>query len=123
MLLELLKREFTTRSLQEKLVAAYLIGFSVTDRDLGVNPFLKIAQSENDTGVIITYNTGTTKYKKPLPIILPGTYCVNPLNWKTTCEYASSEEHLGAVFLKIGKKQFGSARPIPAPSSTPKTIC
>jgi hypothetical protein len=106
MLLEFMKREFTGPELQGKMIAAYLIGFSVTDRDLAANPFLKIAQKEDDTGVIITYNTGTTKYKKPLPIILPGTYCVNPLNWKTTCEYADNESHLGAVFLKIGKKHY-----------------
>jgi hypothetical protein len=104
MLLELLKREFTSEELQKKLVAAYLIGFSVTDADLAANPFLKITRGEDDTGTIIAYNTGTTKYKKPLPIVLPDTYCVNPLNWRTDCEYASSEEHLGAVFLKIGKK-------------------
>ncbi len=104
MLLELLKKEFKTEELQSKLIAAYLIGFSVTDADLAANPFLKIAQGEDDTGSIITYNTGTTKYKKPLPIVLPGTYCVNPLNWRTDSEYADSDLHLGAVFLKIGKK-------------------
>jgi hypothetical protein len=106
MLLELLKREFKTEELKGKLIAAYLIGFSVTDRDLAANPFLKIAQRADDVGVIITYNTGTTKYKKPLPIILPGAYCVNPLNWRTDSEYATNEEHLGAVFLKIGKKYY-----------------
>jgi len=106
MLLELLKREFVTEELQKKLVAAYLIGFSVTDRDLAANPFIKIAQGESDVGSIITYNTGTTKYQKPLPIVLPDTYCVNPLNWRTDGVYADYETHLGAVFLKIGKKHY-----------------
>ena len=104
MLLELMKREFHKPALMEHLVAAYLIGFSVTARDIELHPHLKIAESENDTGVIITYNTGTTKYNKPLPIILPGTFCVNPLNWRTDSEYADKCAHLGAVFLKIGKK-------------------
>lgn len=104
MLLELMKREFHKPNLMEKLVAAYLIGFSVTAGDLEIHPHLKIARCEADTGVIITYNTGTTKYKKPLPIILPGTFCVNPLNWRTDGEYADKNAHLGAVFLKVGKK-------------------
>jgi hypothetical protein len=104
MLLELMKREFHKPGLMKKLVAAYLIGFSVTEQDIKTYPHLKIAQGEADTGVIITFNTGTTKYKKPLPIILPGTFCVNPLNWHTDSEYAGREAHLGAVFLKIGKK-------------------
>lgn len=106
MLLELMKREFAHTELQSKLIAAYLIGFSITDQDIKEHPHLKIAQGEDDTGVIIVYNTGTTKYKKPLPIILPGAYCVNPLNWRTDGEYAGSEEHLGAMFLKIGEKYY-----------------
>jgi hypothetical protein len=104
MLLELMKREFHKPSLMEKLIAAYLIGFSVTTQDIEAHPHLKIADDETDTGVIITYNTGTTKYNKPLPIILPGTFCVNPLNWRTDSEYADKNAHLGAVFLKVGKK-------------------
>lgn len=104
MLLELMKREFHKQKLMEKLIAAYLIGFSVTARDTETHPQLKIAGGESDTGVIITYNTGTTKYNKPLPIILPGTFCVNPLNWRTDSEYADKDAHLGAVFLKVGKK-------------------
>lgn len=104
MLLELMKREFHKPALMKKLIAAYLIGFSVTAQDIEDHPHLKIAEGESDTGVIITYNTGTTKYNKPLPIILPGTFCVNPLNWRTDSEYADKDAHLGAVFLKVGKK-------------------
>ena len=104
MLLELMKREFHQPELMEKLVAAYLIGFSVTQHDIDTFPHLKIAAGESDTGVIITYNTGTTRYKKPLPIILPGTFCVNPLNWRTDGEYAGKETNMGSVFFRVGRR-------------------
>ena len=104
MLLELMKREFHQPELMEKLVAAYLIGFSVTQHDIKTYPHLKIAAGELDTGVIITYNTGTTRYKKPLPIILPGTFCVNPLNWRTDGEYAGRETNMGSVFFRVGRR-------------------
>ncbi|MEG2361821.1 MAG: DUF3089 domain-containing protein, partial [Christensenella sp.] len=41
----------------ERMVAAYVIGYSVTDQFLQENPHLKFAQAAGDTGVIISYNT------------------------------------------------------------------
>jgi hypothetical protein len=37
----------------ERMVAAYTIGYSVTDEYLAANPHLKFATGESDTGVII----------------------------------------------------------------------
>ncbi|MBQ9629770.1 MAG: DUF3089 domain-containing protein, partial [Synergistaceae bacterium] len=41
----------------KRMIAAYIIGFSVTKGDLEANPHLKFATGETDTGVIISWNT------------------------------------------------------------------
>ncbi len=41
----------------ERMVAAYVIGFSITKDYLESNPHLKFATGESDTGVIISWNT------------------------------------------------------------------
>jgi pimeloyl-ACP methyl ester carboxylesterase len=39
------------------LVAVYAIGMSVTASDVSINPALKFSQSQDDIGVIISYNS------------------------------------------------------------------
>lgn len=97
-LIELMKEQFHDQELNNKLVAAYLIGYSVTDDDLEKHPWLKIAKSETDHGVIITYNT-QSEYAKGSPVLLEGANCVNPLNWSTSSKIAEKDLNLGAVFF------------------------
>jgi hypothetical protein len=98
-LINLLKGRFNKPELMDKLVAAYLIGYSLTDNDLMQCSWLKIAQTSDDTGVIITYNTQSANAEGS-PVLLSNAKCVNPLNWKNNSEYAPKEMHLGAVFFK-----------------------
>lgn len=98
-LIQLMKTKFGDSERMNKLVAAYLIGYSVTSEDLAQCEWLKIAESANDIGVIVTYNT-QSESATGSPVLLPNANCINPLNWKTTSEYASKEENLGAVFFK-----------------------
>lgn len=96
-LLDLLRQRFFEPALQKRLVAAYIIGYSVTPDDLKKYPWLKIAQKADDTGVIITFNTqapGATGS----PVLHPGAACVNPLSWTTGQEMADKSLNLGAVF-------------------------
>ena len=102
-LIDLMKRRFRDESLQKRLVAAYLIGYSVTDKDLKACPWMKIAQHVDDTGVIITYNTQAPNATDS-PVLLPGAKCVNPLSWTTSDTYAGKDLNAGAVFFdKQGK--------------------
>jgi len=98
-IIELMKSKFGDDEVFHKLVAAYIIGYSVTDEDLAECEWLKIAEAEDDIGVIITYNTQSESVTGS-PVLLPNANCVNPLNWKTTSEYAQKELNLGAVFFK-----------------------
>ncbi|MCF0163814.1 MAG: DUF3089 domain-containing protein [Bacteroidales bacterium] len=65
------------------LVAAYVIGYKVTPSDTLESRNLKAAQGADDTGVIICYNTvKDVKYILKMTTI-PGTMCINPVNWST----------------------------------------
>lgn len=97
-LIELIKNKFgKSEKLRNKLVAAYLIGYTVTDSDLKQSG-LTAAQKEDDYGVIITFNTQSTTSKGG-PMLLPGAHCINPLNWKTDTTFAEKSLNKGAVFF------------------------
>jgi len=101
-LINLMRKRFQDPELQKRLVAAYLIGYSVTRDDLKQHPWMKPAQGADDTGVIITYNTegpGSTGS----PVYLPGAIAINPVNWKTDDTPAPRTQHAGAKFFNDAK--------------------
>ncbi len=74
---------FVDPDLQDKLIAAYPIGYTLSEFELAQYPQLKAAVGETDTGVIITYNTQAETTSGKNIIALPGAVGINPLNWKT----------------------------------------
>ena len=96
-LITLMGERFKNRSLQNKFVAAYLIGYSVTKQDYRRYPWFKAAKKENDTGVIISYNTQTPGTIGS-PVLLKHAVGINPLNWKTDQTPAPANLCRGAVF-------------------------
>ena len=94
----------------KRMIAAYVIGYSVTKDDLKEFPHLKFATGETDTGVIISWNTegkenveGSVK----TAVLLPGAISINPLNWKLDETYAPASENLGSFVTneKTGKPE------------------
>ena len=97
-MLDLLRSRFKDPTLQAKLVAAYVIGYSITGEDLKKYPWIKTAKGADDTGVVISWNTqapGATGS----PVLRPGAFCINPLSWTTDETPAGKELNLGAVFF------------------------
>ena len=41
----------------KRMIAAYVVGYSITEDYLKANPHLKFAERADDTGVIVSYNT------------------------------------------------------------------
>ena len=83
----------------KRMIAAYLIGFSVTKDDLETNPHLKFATGESDTGVIISWNTEGKKNVEENAhnvVVLPNAISINPLNWKLDETYADASENMGS---------------------------
>ena len=99
MVLRLLKEEFSDDALQAQLIAAYCIGWRITQEDLTACPWLKPSQSAEDTGVIVSFNSEAVSVTGSL--LVPAgvkTYSINPLNWKTDGTAAGKAENLGACF-------------------------
>ena len=81
-------------------------------RDFGTR--IKPAQNADDLGVITVWNTQNAAADASF-MAGKGTYCINPLNWRTDGTPAGREQHLGAYFYdyRTGKvteksKMFGA---------------
>ena len=125
-LLWLLERVFDDPELMKKLVAAYMIGWSVTVDDVKAYPQLKVCESFDETGCIVSYNT---QEKNPeISLVRKGAIAVNPLLWNTSEEAAPKELNLGAVFHfdgitkeiphYTGAQTIAGALIVPRPSNT-----
>ncbi|MBI5578020.1 MAG: DUF3089 domain-containing protein [Deltaproteobacteria bacterium] len=116
LLLMLLERRFSDAALREQLVAAYVIGWSVTDDDMSTYPALSqlgICGSKTQTGCIVTYNTqqnpGDFSQTGPPPtgIVQANAYSVNPLTWVASNPNemepvaAAATANLGALFYEF----------------------
>jgi len=92
-----------------RMVAAYVIGFSVTKEDLEKYPHLKFATGERDTGVIVSWNTEGPKNVKTNAenaVVLPNAVSINPLNWKLDETYAPAERNLGSFMPNMKTRRY-----------------
>ena len=98
--------------LLKRMIAAYVIGYSITEDYLKANPHLKFAEGADDTGVIISYNTESAGNENNI-VVLPGAISINPINWKRDETYASAEENLGGY---IPNEELGKMENVPHPA-------
>jgi hypothetical protein len=96
MLLRLMIEKFGDKKLQERLIAAYLIGWRVTKEDLTYKHIIP-AKTEGDTGVIISISTEAPFVDSTI-IVPHSTASINPLSWTTDTSYADRSLNLGTVF-------------------------
>lgn len=98
-LIRLLEDYFDDSKYSDRLIAAYCIGWKITEDELISRPHLKMAQGESDIGVIICFNTEAEGIEDSL--IVPNgtkTLGINPLNWKTDSTPADRSLNKGACF-------------------------
>lgn len=86
----------TNENLKNRMIAAYIFGYSITQKDLDENPHLRFANSEYDTGIIISYNTESPDFNGYNPTLLEGALSINPITWTLDETLASKEQSLGA---------------------------
>ncbi len=80
----------------ERMVAAYVLGYSITTDDLKANPALKFAEGADDIGVIISWNVEGPENKHASNItVMKNSIAINPLNWKRDETYAPASENKG----------------------------
>ena len=80
-----------------RMIAAYVIGYSITPEYLAKNPHLKFAKGAKDTGVIISYNTEAPQVAGKNPVVLPGAMAINPITWTRGEKTATAAQNLGSV--------------------------
>lgn len=95
--LRLLQDPWTSQHLPEQLVAAYLIGWGVTEEDIQPYPHLKMASGAEDIGVIVSFNSEAEGIETSL-IVPEQALGINPLNWKTDSTIAPASLNMGACF-------------------------
>lgn len=99
MVLRLMEDLFDEEKYQDRLVAAYCIGWGFTAEDVARYPQLKPAQGESDTGVIVTFNSEAEDITSSLMVGADEkTYSINPLNWRTDSVPADKSLNKGACF-------------------------
>lgn len=77
---------------QERMVAAYVLGYKVTPDDLATAPWIKGAKYADDTGVTVCYNSvAGVEYVKPI-VAAPNEFCINPVNWRTDATPATLDD-------------------------------
>jgi len=100
---KILQEFFDGKPLQNKLIAAYLVGTKITDKDF-IN--LKLMESKNETGGFVTWNTyrlmSERKTKKASLTVnrdwIKGALCSNPITWDNN-KTSNYEDHKGFLFF------------------------
>lgn len=99
-------KHWGTLGVEKQLVAAYLIGWSITEDDLKANPALAICEEAKQVNCFISYNTMAEGRQKAAPTLKQGSIVVNPLTWTTNGEFAPASLNLGSTFfLDRGKTE------------------
>ncbi len=104
--LRLIKEEvLADEKLAKRMVAAYLIGWCVSERDTNAAPQLRPAKGETDTGVFISWNSEAAGVKASM-LVPRGVkaYTINPLNWRTDAVPAPAKLNLGGFARGIGRE-------------------
>lgn len=95
----LMEELFDEAKYADKLVAAYMIGWRVTEDEISDKPWIKMASGEKDTGCVIAFDAESPEVSESF--IVPAgvkTLSINPLNWKTDSTIADAALNLGACF-------------------------
>jgi hypothetical protein len=85
-----------------RMIVAYVIGYTVNTTYLNNNPHLKFAVGANDTGVIVSYNTETPNVPSGSnPVHATDTITINPLSWSRSEAYVPPSEGLGSLMVNL----------------------
>ncbi len=82
-----------------RMIAAYVVGQSITAEYLAQNPHLKFAAGPSDTGVIVSWNTEAPTIDGVNPVTQPGGIAINPITWTTEEVAADASLNRGSIEL------------------------
>ena len=98
--LRLLKARTGDMRIARQLIAAYAIGWVITEKEMRKYPQLRFAGRADDTGVIVSFNSEAEGVHDS-PILPRGIHAlaINPLNWRTDGTVADRSLNKGACFV------------------------
>ena len=94
-----LVRDYGGGDLGDRLIACYALGWRLTQQECDACPWLRAAEEELDTGVVVTFNSEAPEITTSL--MVPAgtrTLAINPLSWTTSTDPAPAALNLGACF-------------------------
>lgn len=104
----------------KSMVAAYIVGFGITEKYLAENSHLSFASGESDYGVIISYNTEAPGMNYDNITVPTNSIVINPVSWTLDEELAPASLSKGSRLVSfnedtnhtelIDKKQFADAK-------------
>ena len=100
MVIRLMKEYYGNEEYSKNLVAAYCIGWRLTEEEANEYPWIHPANGKNDTGCVVLFDVEAKDVKDS--VVIPEgvkTYSINPLNWKTDDTVAFKKKNLGACFV------------------------
>ncbi len=98
-LTDLMLEHWGTTGAENQLVAALLIGWSLTSADLDAHPYVQMCKSSDQTGCVISYNTMAEGRQFAAPTLKSGALAVNPLSWTMDGALVPADKNLGSVFF------------------------
>jgi hypothetical protein len=97
----LLKEFFDGKPLQQKLVAAYIIGWPITENSFVAIP---VCKDRDQTNCFCGWRTLKRDYIPPyIKKEIVHSYVTNPLSWTTTDNYVSADQNKGSVLRDFNK--------------------
>lgn len=99
--LRLLKEFFENKPLQKRLIAAYVVGMSISPNYFSS---LKMCEGPSETGCLCGWRTFRKGYKaRYVETEKEFSLVTNPLTWKTNNEYAPKKMNKGSILYKFNK--------------------
>ncbi len=98
-LTDLLLEHWGTTGAEKQLVAALLIGWSLTPEELDAHPFVRMCERSDQTGCVISYNTMAEGRQSVAPTLKKGGLAINPLSWTMDGAFVPAEKNIGSVFF------------------------
>ena len=83
----------------KRMIAAYVVGQSITPQYLAQNPHLKFATGPGDTRDIVSWNTEAPVVNGTNPAVQAGGIAMNPITWTTGEATATAASNLGSIQL------------------------
>lgn len=101
--LRLLRERIAGTQLQQRLVAAYLVGWGVHKQQLADLAGIEVCRAATQTGCVISWNSeGRQPHDRPMSLTDADTICVNPLSWTTDNNHMAKELNLGSLIFDTG---------------------